>query len=171
MSRTRSSCLLLISLASALLVMTPLRLSAETNYCSLITPQEAATELHAASTVAKGDSAPTSTPGTPVKFQSCTFTTPGAIPNTLRISFRIAPSAAVAHQSFQSEKQILDGIQKVSSLTGIGDEAVWNPNGQIILFCKHSVCAQIQGGADPFKYNDGPDRLRALATSLAAKLP
>src|SRR5215467_2153518 len=115
MSRTRSHCLLLLSLASVLLMMTPARLSAETNYCSLITPQEAATELHAASTVAKGDSEPTSTPATPVKFQSCTFTTPGAIPNTLRISFEIAPSAAVAHQNLQSQKEMFGAMGRVSA--------------------------------------------------------
>jgi hypothetical protein len=152
-------------------VITPARLWAETNYCSLITPQEAATELHAASTVAKGDNAPTSVAGSPVKFQSCTFTTPGAIPYMLNISFRIAPSAAIAQQAFESEKQLLNGLHKVSSITGIGDQAVWDPNGEVILFCKHTVCAIVQGAADRFKYNDSSDRLRALATNLAAKLP
>jgi hypothetical protein len=170
MSRTGPNYLLLLAFALAI-SMTPARLWAETNYCSLITPQEAATELHAASTVTQGDNAPTSVAGSPVKFQSCTFTTPGAIPYTLRVSFRIAPSAAIAQQAFQSEKQMLNGLQKVTSISGIGDEAVWDPNGEVVLFCKHTVCAIIQGAADRFKYNDSSDRLRALATNLAAKLP
>jgi len=77
----------------------------------------------------------------------------------------------MAQQGFQSEKQLLNGLNKVSSISGIGDQAVWDPNGQVVLFCKHTVCAVIQGGADPFKYKDSSDRLRALATNLAAKLP
>ncbi|HEY2383314.1 MAG TPA: hypothetical protein VGK48_19235 [Terriglobia bacterium] len=74
MFRIASNRLLLLVFAIAL-AMTPARLFAETNYCSLITPQEAATELHAASTVAKGDNAPASVAGSPVQLQSCTFTT------------------------------------------------------------------------------------------------
>ncbi|HEY2383313.1 MAG TPA: hypothetical protein VGK48_19230 [Terriglobia bacterium] len=66
---------------------------------------------------------------------------------------------------------MLDGIHKVSAISGIGDEAVWDPNGQSILFCKHTACALIQGGADPFKYKDSSDLLRAFATRLATKMP
>src|SRR5215831_20124102 len=40
-----------------------------------------------------------------------------------------------------------------------------------VSFCKHTVCAIVQGAADRFKYNDSSDRFRALATNLAAKLP
>lgn len=171
MSRSTSNLLLLLVVGATALTMTTARLSAETNYCALITPQDAAAELHASSTVPKGDKAPASMPSTPVKFQNCTFSTPGAIPNTLRISFQIAPSAAVAHQAFQGEKQVFNAASKVSALRGIGDEAVWSPDGQLVFFCKHAVCVSIQGGADPLKYKDTSELLREFATKVAAKLP
>jgi hypothetical protein len=138
----------LLIVAATALTMTPARLSAETNYCALVTPQEAATELHAATTVPKGDKVPASMPSSPLKFQNCTFTTPGAISNTLRLSFEIAPSASVAHQNLQGQKEIFSATGKVSGVSGVGDEAFWNPGGQLIFFCKRAVCVSIQGGGE-----------------------
>ncbi|WP_035353125.1 hypothetical protein [Edaphobacter aggregans] len=142
------------------------------HYCALIATQDAAAELHASRTTLEGDKAPTSTPGNPAKLQCCKFSTPGAIPDTLSINFEIVSSAAVAHQAFQARKQILEAMpQKLNSVSGIGDEAMMNPDGQLLFFCKDAICVQLQGGADPLKFNDTSDRLRAFATKLAAKLP
>ena len=154
----------------AALAVMPAVLRGQTNFCTLVAPADAATELHATTAALTGDTATTSTAGSPIKFKSCDFATPGAIPNTLRLGFRITPSADVAHQGFQMENQTF-GQGSHSPVSGVGDEAMLYPDGELLIFRKHAVYVVVQGGGDQLKFKDTSDRLRAFATKLAAKLP